>query len=506
VDALTNQPLAKAAVFADLENNLGPPVRRLTDLYGVFCFDDLAAGTYTVSAKHARYLDTNYGQLRPGGVGEMLQIDGTKPLILAPIQMSPQAVISGSAFDEDGGPVRGASVRLQKRGWNKGLPNAAPVEDTVTDDQGRYRFSGLAAGTYFLMAAPAGTGDVPVGLKFLDQNGQPFREREANIYYKDSLSFQDAAPIQVAAGQELDGVDLTLTKFRTRHLSGRMLNTSQRLLYLVETPEENVSFATTIPVHDDGTFLAEGLAPEHYILKGPSTNDVKVDLTNGDVDGLSVEVPDPIQLRIAVHSENAQTKECGQIHAVTLAGISNDPEQGVKRRTAEVAAVNKFRAAVMPGHYEFDVESAGSACYVGRILVDGVAQAGRTANLERGSESSIDLFLSARYGSVDGQVIGAAESKHPTTIVLQNEMDRGSQINKQAATGGKFSWPHLRPGKYRIFAFEDFDPDAWANPQMAALLSSKSQEFQIKPDRHLRVVVPLITFNDFQAAAAKAGF
>jgi hypothetical protein len=357
------------------------------------------------------------------------------------------------------------------------------------------------------MAAPAGTGNVPVGTNFLDQNGQPFGQREANIYYKDSLTFQGAAPIRINAGQELDDLDLTLTKFKARHLSGHVLNSPARLLYLVEMPKENMPMAATmIPVRDDGSFLAEGLAPGHYILKGPSTKNVDVDLTNRDIDGLAVEMSEPIQLQIAIHPEDARTKQCAQVRTVTLVEIPDDPEGSIQKRDAETVSANQFSAAILPGIYEFGADSAGPACYVQRIVVDGVAQVGRMVNLERGPESSIDLFLSAQYGSIDGQVIGAAESKHPATIVLQNETEQDSLIEKRAGADGKFIWPLLRPGKYRLFAFADFDRDVWANPQMALLLASKSREIEIRANEQARATMPLISFREFHDVAAKAEF
>jgi hypothetical protein len=105
VDALTNQPLTKAEVFADSEDDLGLPVRRITDLQGAFCFEDLAAGDYTLKAGHARYIDSYYGQRRPNGPGEVLHVSGREPLVLGAIKMAPQAVISGSVVDDDGDPV-----------------------------------------------------------------------------------------------------------------------------------------------------------------------------------------------------------------------------------------------------------------------------------------------------------------------------------------------------------------------------------------------------------------
>lgn len=82
LDALTNQTLAKAAVFVDLEDSSSLPVRQVTGAEGKFCFENLTPGNYTVRAEHARYIGANYGERRPGGSGDLLRLDGRGAALL----------------------------------------------------------------------------------------------------------------------------------------------------------------------------------------------------------------------------------------------------------------------------------------------------------------------------------------------------------------------------------------------------------------------------------------
>ena len=293
------------------------------------------AGNYRVEAESARYLDTAYAGKRSGDNGQLVQIVERKPSSPLTIKMTPQAVISGIVLDEDGDPLQAARISAMKHHWRGGRLETRSIQEAATDEQGRYRLAGLAPGTYFILVTSAHERGRPYVPSFLDQNGQPLRRLEHRTYYKDSPSLRDATPINLRAGQELKGLTLTLARAETRRVSGHvpaeLLNTSPRRLFLFEEQESDSSgMATTIPFQSDGSFLAEGLAPGRYRLIGPDVKEV-VDLTSGDVDGLSLQVLKPVELLITLHIAGSPTDpKCALARGLRLAPRHQTPMQPAK--------------------------------------------------------------------------------------------------------------------------------------------------------------------------------
>lgn len=510
VDAFTAQPLAKAEIFADSEDDSALPVRRITDSQGAFCFAALTAGNYRVRAKRAGYIDASFGEKRPVGRGQILQVTEHEPFPPLSMKMTPGAAISGSLVDEDGDPVQAARISLLQPRWKGGRLEPASVQQTMTDDQGRYRFAGLTTGTYFLMATPARGSEWPLATNFLDQNGQSFRQVEGSTYYQDSRSFPAATPIRLRAGQELNHLTLTLAQTGARHVSGQVpaevLNTTPRVLYISAEADEGPPILTTVPIQNDGGFLAEGLFPGRYLLRGPFVRE-EIDLTRGDVDGLTIEPFDAVEVWITLHLDGARSDpKCSLTGGLRLVPKSSDPDLANQATDTERTSENKFRAVVLPGQYELGPAADGPACFVKRMLVNGIMQPGRTFEIKKGAATSINLFLSAHVASIDGRVTAAHELTNGITMLLQSELEQDSPAEQPVGVDGKFHWNFLNPGKYRLYAFEDFDREAWGNPQLAVLLASQSMAIEIKESEHLRVTVPLISAEDFQEALRKTAF
>ena len=71
------------------------------------------------------------------------------------------------------------------------------------------------------------------------------------------------------------------------------------------------------------------------------------------------------------------------------------------------------------------------------------------------------------------------------------------------AAGGQFEAESLAPGKYRIFAFEDFDREDWDNKDLRTLLLPKSVAFELRDGESHPVTVPLIPSGEYQVALRK---
>ena len=98
-------PLAVAAGLS----GTGLSRTALTDASGQFSFERLPAGQFTLNVFQSQFLQTAYGQKRPGGQGTAIRLGDGEQLNLK-IQMMRGGVITGTVFGEDGEPQRGAEA------------------------------------------------------------------------------------------------------------------------------------------------------------------------------------------------------------------------------------------------------------------------------------------------------------------------------------------------------------------------------------------------------------
>lgn len=478
-----------------------------TELSG---FEPLTAAKYDVRAHRAFYIDVSYGEHWPGGRGQSLEVADGKTAPLITIKMVPQAVISGVLVDADADPVQGAQIELLKERWKEGKRTPAPVDETRTDDQGRYRFARLVAGTYFLRAVPAWarTDAAPLRQQFLDQNRQPFRRVEGRTYYKDSISFRDATRIRVGVGQEISNLTLALRATEARHVSGQVapevLNTSPRVLYLFHEESGSPGVWSSIPIQNDRHFVADGLFPDHYVIQGPSVIRKEIDLTNGDIDDLALEAKEPIELQITVHVQDGNSHP--PIRSLALVDKTPGISESIRAMEVEFVSENRFKSVVFAGRYEIGQSGDGAAYFIRGLTVDGEPQPRNSFEVTGGARKSIELFLSSNFPIVEGHVTGDRSLEGEATLLLEDESDPESLPTKQSRTDGTFQYTLLHAGRYRLYAFEEFNRDAWGNPELAALFAAKSLALEVKEGQHLQVSLPLISAEEFEAAVRKTGF
>ena len=155
-DGQTGQPIAGALVYVGITGRgpAGPMSRQITDTKGRFVFTDLPeSDSFFLNVSKAGYNDGHYGDTGPvsGGVGSgLIKLGRGEWYRDAHIPMFKPAVIAGTVVDEAGEPVVGAFVRVLAKIHVAGVSQLAAGATVRTDDRGRYRIPGLAAGTYYV--------------------------------------------------------------------------------------------------------------------------------------------------------------------------------------------------------------------------------------------------------------------------------------------------------------------------------------------------------------------
>ena len=310
VDGSTGQPVADAIVavagHAPSQLPAGYQARHITDAKGRFAFLNLPNdGTFQITAAKFGYLDGGYGRstaptdpLRPIVIASGTWVGNLRVIIWRP------GVIAGMVRDESGEPQVGVLVRVLARIRVAGRDELAVGPLTVTDDHGRYRMSGLLPGRYIVqvpstqMSAPGSTrvpalaNNVPEGAIDVDDSTRlvigryplppPPASGRAMAYpaafHPAATSPALAATIDLQAGAERSGIDISLTPVPGVRVSGTVEGPSDAFVNLtvrlLPAGMENLGLGAetaTALVGPDGAFTFLNVPVGSYVLDAPLT-------------------------------------------------------------------------------------------------------------------------------------------------------------------------------------------------------------------------------------------
>jgi uncharacterized protein (DUF2141 family) len=527
-DTASPQPVRRATVRLSGESTATSRVVG-TDDDGRFVFDRLPAGTYTVSATKAGLVRSFHGSTRPGvGPGVPVAI-GTGEKVDVTIRLLPGAVITGVVTNPRGQPVQGITVAAVSAGLSGSAP-PAPVR-VVTDDRGVYRVFGLAPGEYVVFAvpeivpAPYGRGSALApevtavsaadvqwaknigavsapGAKGASQPPPPLRPvAYAPVFYPGTTDAAGAAPVRVASGDEIGGIDVPLRIASLARVTGTTVDgggqpiTSGRQVTLVpkrgDRPTSVDAFvasgAIQLPRADVSAtgFVFSGVAPGEYTLiarsgaaqrgvapgTGPRTLWSVIDLAIDGTDRTNVS----LRLLPGLSVAGRFVFEPGATPPVdpatlNLSFVAINPIPGVAATfRAALEADGTFRVpSLAPGAYFARIDPSARS---GRWFLKSAVAGGRDftdrplAAVADGSDlSGVVVRFSDRAAELSGRVIDAGNQPVTRYSIVVVTTDRslwlpGARRIRVAspATDGSFAVNDLPAGEYAVAAVQDLD-------------------------------------------------
>jgi hypothetical protein len=312
-DAAEPKPLRRARVTLN-----GPDLivgrTTLTNDDGVFSFDAVPPGSYTVGAVKEGYVAVNFGAKRPArpGTAIALRRGEVRRLDMA---MPRGAAITGIVTDPDGQPAAGITVAaltwryLGAGGERRLVPAGMTI--SPSDDRGVYRIFGLPAGEY-LIAAQQRDPNAGADLKMLSASDikraladvrapaslsvsktpgpivpprpapapapapaptdPPRRVAFAQIFYPGTAAVAQARRVSVNAGEERGSVDFQMDYVPAATVQGTVVvnagNPQSAAIMLVQ---QNQSMFGEGPMRQsralaDGRFTFSGVPPGEYTV------------------------------------------------------------------------------------------------------------------------------------------------------------------------------------------------------------------------------------------------
>ena len=194
----------------------------------------------------------------------VLASDGTMVRLHGQVRAT-GTTVSGRVRETATRPARGAFVALLRETSDDGVRRVTPLDtaQAITANDGRYSFTRVPAGTYYVVAIPANTQ--------LTDDGQPNRTGYNVSYFPNALTLATARQIRVT-GRMAITANVTLVPATLSVVSGRVVdadgrsvgNVPLRITYGGGLPSGRSLHAT---VAADGRFRLAGFPPATYVLQ-----------------------------------------------------------------------------------------------------------------------------------------------------------------------------------------------------------------------------------------------
>lgn len=508
IDGVTGQPISRASVALNSSNSSNAPNLadsgrfELTDAEGLFAFAGVPPGKYVLSARRRGYIPQMYQQheffTTAIVVGSGLQSENLT------FSLRPGSSISGVVVDESSDPLRHADVMLFRRMISGGASRILQVRNDSTDDEGRYHFSHLDPGTFFVgvSAQPwyAQHSVRPLANQVTQISDDSWIRQmvEQNLsldvaypvaLYSNSTDLSGATPIVLRSGEvviadfQMHPVPATRILVKTSawgadqppnlslvqplaedvntHLPTQYNQVAPGLMEITGAPRGRFNLVVETHQGDATTRQSRSVQLE---------NDAEVDATQASAagvvsgvmrvdDGSPVPQPARVRLRSSVTGESTDTV------------VSPTGEFSFKNSPADI------------GSYELTIlEPQG--LFIRNLSSTGAKTSGRSFQITSAQDLTITINASKGTGQITGTALKNDKPASGVMIVLAPLDLRSNPAlfrRDQSDSDGTFSLNTIVPGRYTLMAIEDGWDLEWGNPDVLKKFLPGGESVEIAP-------------------------
>ena len=514
-------------------SNETPPSMTSTDDNGKFVFQNLADGSYTLQVQGNGYVPQAYGQRYADGPGTPIVLATGQSAKDITVTLVPAGDISGRLRDSNGAPLVNVPVQLLRYAYNATGQRVYRSAGTVrTNDLGEYRIYWVTPGRYYLRAGSPATGADPFDavmtnalLGNASASGNAVPPAMSSAFYPGVADVQDARPIDIQGGAELQAIDITLmSKPQTYKIRGRVIDsrTGQPAPNASVTPwpqmpgleasglnADAINMSSEFPNRhynpQAGTFEIGNLAPGTYLVKASvmdagasrASGSATVAISDSDVDGVAIAAFPPVAIsgRLQIDGQLPQGTTVNRLGFVLISQSErgNGNSNFVQSRTKPDGTFQLND--VLPGDYRFRVQPTFDM-YIKEARFEGLDILNTPIHFSGSASGTIDIVLANTSGRVSGIVTDGRSQPAPATrvILVPDRARERTEMYKLTSTdeNGRFTFSAIPPGDYKVFSWEQIEEYAWYDPGLLAQSETKGRLVHVTESSTETIEVTLI--------------
>jgi len=546
VMSTTGEPLRKVSLSLRPNGRGGGNYSTTSATDGSFRFASVDQGNYALTGERTGYVRETLSA--PGGQTKVIEVVSEKSTSGIELKLTPQSVIAGHVFDEDGDPMQSVNVEVWHYTYPRGKRQLTQSQSGSTNDLGEFRIPNLPPGRYFASATARRSeplqGIFNAGRGGRNGRGQPAGGGRAGIveafedyvttYYPNLMDANGASGLDLVAGSEMRGIDIRLRKTQFHRVAGSVTGLPAATVAAADASKQKgkakggdngflpggggVILALTprsgggrqvagAAVNAaDGSFEFPAVPPGSYYIvaqaPGPAqqrvTARVPVDVGNSDVGNVAIRLQPSMSVSGKVTVDS--TQPAVRLSSVRLTFTPRDPGPGNQGRNGQtqLADDGTFQTELAADAYLVEVGGLPDGYYLKSVKLAGREMPDATLDLSYGG-GPVDIVLAPTAGDVTGSVqnsrneaaTGVQVTVVPTTFSLRRDM------NKLVTTdaSGNFTLHGLPPGDYKVFAWEEVETNAWMDRDYRQPFESLSASVRVEESTTPNVTLRLIEKN-----------
>jgi hypothetical protein len=373
--------------------------------------------------------------------------------------------------------------------------------------------------------------EVPVVTRHTLPSGDVVEEAFAVVYNGGVLDPAQAQPIEVRPGATSTGVDIPMAagRLRSHHIRGLVLDASGKPARGASVTAFPRQFSADVlmlrgSTDNEGVFDLGGAVPGSYSIYASATTQANIPPQPVSVPGSNRPAATPELGHLNVDMGNSDLEN---LRITTTAGwtlparvtieghtVGNDPDMArfriVLTRDPDVVGTpaglmplpplppgtpantrlahgqpdgsGNATLLVAPGDYRVSMTVFTATYYMKSIRMGGIDVWNNGMSLASPPENPLELVIGTDAGEITGVLRN--DRMEPVTNAVVALVPQSTLLRFRNATtdgDGKFRFPTVPPGTYKIFAWEYADPQQWQDAEFLRPYESSGKPIEMKP-------------------------
>jgi hypothetical protein len=366
-------------------------------------------------------------------------------------------------------------------------------------------------------------------------------ETSVPVYYPGTTDVAAATAVDLQAGGNVGGVNLTVVEVRPARIRGQVLNGgrpangAQVSLYQRTITNGNLTVRGAT-ANDMGAFEFRNVAPGEYeiaatlnapgpiaIIAGTPLGNAAglnagggrggffpgqpvlaaraaVDVVGADIDGLGLSMEPGFNVNGKAVIEGRLASDNNSPLAGLRVQLQSDPQIPPLAITpANPDADGSFTiTGVSPGNYRLSVTGLPRNTYLKSARLSGVDILNGGLRIDSAG-GPLDIVLGSTPGSLDATVVDDKQAPVPgVTVALVPSATQQKRFdlyrNATSDANGRIHLDGLVPGDYKIFAWEDIESGAWTDPDFMLAYENRATAVRVPDGGRATVDVKVIPY------------